>query len=68
MGKTNDAVLFGGRTYYYVESEEGDDIAAVAAQLPSSAADGYVNHSLMYLKMPDLTSTKSIRECLLLQK
>ena len=40
MGKTNDAVLFGGRTYYYVESEEGDDIAAVAAQLPSSAADG----------------------------
>ena len=41
MGKPNDAVLFGGRTYYYVESEEGDDIAAVAAQLPSSAADGY---------------------------
>ena len=41
MGKTNDAVLFGGRTYYYVKSEEGDDIAAVAAQLPSSAADGY---------------------------
>ena len=31
MGKTNDAVLFGGRTYY----------ASVAAQLPSSAADGY---------------------------
>ncbi|MGB4611974.1 MAG: methenyltetrahydromethanopterin cyclohydrolase, partial [Methanothermobacter thermautotrophicus] len=25
MGKTNDAVLFGGRTYYYIESEEGDD-------------------------------------------
>ncbi|MDL2270485.1 methenyltetrahydromethanopterin cyclohydrolase [Methanobrevibacter sp. OttesenSCG-928-I08] len=41
MGKTNDAVLFGGRTYYYVESEEGDDIAEVAAKLPSSAADGY---------------------------
>ena len=41
MGKTNDAVLFGGRTYYYVESEEGDDIAGVAAKLPSSAADGY---------------------------
>ena len=41
MGKTNDAVLFGGRTYYYVESEEGVDIASVAAQLPSSAADGY---------------------------
>ena len=41
MGKTNDAVLFGGRTYYYVEADEDDDIAAVAAQLPSSAADGY---------------------------
>lgn len=41
MGKTNDAVLFGGRTFYYVKSEEGDDIEAVAKQLPSSAADGY---------------------------
>ncbi|MGP8024300.1 MAG: methenyltetrahydromethanopterin cyclohydrolase, partial [Methanobacterium sp.] len=29
MGKTNDAVLFGGRTYYYVESEEGDDVKSV---------------------------------------
>ena len=41
MGKTNDAVLFGGRTYYYIESEEGDDIKALAEKLPSSAADGY---------------------------
>ena len=41
MGKTNDAVLFGGRTYYYVESDENDDIADVASKLPSSAADGY---------------------------
>lgn len=41
MGKTNDAVLFGGRTYYYVESEEGDDIKSLAEQLPSSASDGY---------------------------
>jgi len=41
MGKTNDAVLFGGRTYYYLESEEGDDIKALAENLPSSAADGY---------------------------
>ncbi|HTX61449.1 MAG TPA: methenyltetrahydromethanopterin cyclohydrolase [Methanobacterium sp.] len=41
MGKTNDAVLFGGRTYYYVESEEGDDVKSVAEQLPSSASDGY---------------------------
>ncbi|MEN6328972.1 MAG: methenyltetrahydromethanopterin cyclohydrolase [Methanobacteriaceae archaeon] len=41
MGKTNDAVLFGGRTYYYIESEEGDDIKSLAEKLPSSAADGY---------------------------
>jgi methenyltetrahydromethanopterin cyclohydrolase len=41
MGKTNDAVLFGGRTYYYVESEEGDDVKSLAEKLPSSAADGY---------------------------
>jgi methenyltetrahydromethanopterin cyclohydrolase len=41
MGKTNDAVLFGGRTYYYVESEEGDDIKAVTEQLPSSSSEGY---------------------------
>lgn len=41
MGKTNDAVLFGGRTYYYVESEEGDDIKSVAEQLPSTSSDGY---------------------------
>jgi methenyltetrahydromethanopterin cyclohydrolase len=41
MGKTNDAVLFGGRTYYYIESEEGDDIRALADQLPSSSSDGY---------------------------
>lgn len=41
MGKTNDAVLFGGRTYYFLESEEGDDIEELAKKLPSSAADGY---------------------------
>jgi methenyltetrahydromethanopterin cyclohydrolase len=41
MGKTNDAVLFGGRTYYYIESEEGDDIKAIAEQLPSSSSEGY---------------------------
>ncbi|MCL2157377.1 MAG: methenyltetrahydromethanopterin cyclohydrolase [Methanobrevibacter sp.] len=41
MGKTNDAVLFGGRTYYYIESDENDDIKSLAEKLPSSAADGY---------------------------
>ena len=32
---------FGGRTYYYLESEEGDDIEDLAKNVPSSAADGY---------------------------
>ncbi|MDR0911463.1 MAG: methenyltetrahydromethanopterin cyclohydrolase [Methanobrevibacter sp.] len=41
MGKTNDAVLFGGRTYYYIESEEGDDIKSLAEKLPSSASESY---------------------------
>jgi len=41
MGKTNDAVLFGGRTYYYIESETKDNLKELAEKLPSSAADGY---------------------------
>ncbi len=41
MGKTNDAVLFGGRTYYYIDSDEGDDLAEIASKLPSSSSDGY---------------------------
>ncbi|MGZ7069226.1 MAG: methenyltetrahydromethanopterin cyclohydrolase [Methanobacterium sp.] len=41
MGKTNDAVLFGGRTYYYIESEEGDNLAEIASKLPSSSSEGY---------------------------
>jgi methenyltetrahydromethanopterin cyclohydrolase len=41
MGKTNDAVLFGGRTFYYIESVEGDDIKSLAEKLPSSSSDGY---------------------------
>ncbi|MDR2623417.1 MAG: methenyltetrahydromethanopterin cyclohydrolase [Methanobrevibacter sp.] len=41
MGKTNDAVLFGGRTYYYIKSEEGDNVKEMTEKLPSSAADGY---------------------------
>lgn len=41
MGKTNDAVLFGGRTYYYVESDENDNLEEIANNLPSSASAGY---------------------------
>lgn len=41
MGKTNDAVLFGGRTYYYIESDEGDNLAELTKKLPSSSSEGY---------------------------
>lgn len=41
MGKTNDAVLFGGRTYYYIQSEENDDLKELAEKLPSSSSAGY---------------------------
>jgi len=41
MGKTNDAVLFGGRTYYYIESEEDDDLKSLVENLPSSASKDY---------------------------
>lgn len=41
MGKTNDAVLFGGRTYYYIESDENDDLEEIANKLPASASEGY---------------------------
>ncbi|MDR1721996.1 MAG: methenyltetrahydromethanopterin cyclohydrolase [Methanobrevibacter sp.] len=41
MGKTNDAVLFGGRTFYYIESDESDDLKTLAEKLPSSASESY---------------------------
>ncbi len=41
MGKTNDAVLFGGRTYYYIESNEDDDLEEITRKLPSSASADY---------------------------
>jgi methenyltetrahydromethanopterin cyclohydrolase len=41
MGKTNDAVLFGGRTYYYIESDKDDNLEEIANKLPSSASAGY---------------------------
>ncbi|KZX12654.1 methenyltetrahydromethanopterin cyclohydrolase [Methanobrevibacter curvatus] len=41
MGKTNDAVLFGGRTYYYIESEESDDLKTLTENLPSSSSPSY---------------------------
>lgn len=41
MGKTNDAIIFGGRAYYYIEPDEGESLEQLAATLPSSASDKY---------------------------
>ncbi|AXI25830.1 methenyltetrahydromethanopterin cyclohydrolase [Methanofervidicoccus sp. A16] len=41
MGATNDMVLYGGKTYYYIESDEGDDIEELCKKLPSSASPDY---------------------------
>ena len=41
MGKTNDAIIFGGRAYFYIEPDEGEDLEELAANLPSSASDKY---------------------------
>lgn len=41
MGKTNDAIIFGGRAYYYIEPEEGESLEELATNLPSSASEGY---------------------------
>ncbi|GBF35836.1 methenyltetrahydromethanopterin cyclohydrolase [Methanofervidicoccus abyssi] len=41
MGATNDMVLYGGKTYYYIESDEGDNIEDLCKNLPSSASSDY---------------------------
>ncbi|MCS3901564.1 methenyltetrahydromethanopterin cyclohydrolase [Methanococcus voltae] len=41
MGATNDMVLYGGRTYYYIESDENDDVEALCKALPSCSAETY---------------------------
>ena len=41
MGKTNDAIIFGGRTYYYIEPSAGESLEELAKNLPSSASDNY---------------------------
>ncbi len=41
MGKTNDAIMFGGRAYYYIEPDDGEDLEELAANLPSSTSEGY---------------------------
>lgn len=41
MGSTNDMVLYGGRTFYYIESDENDDVEALCKALPSCSSEGY---------------------------
>jgi len=40
MGRTNDAILFGGRVQLYVDASD-DDVAELARKLPSSASRQY---------------------------
>lgn len=53
MGKTNDAVIFGGRTYYYIESEEDESLEELAKNLPSSASKTYGKKFIDLLKDAD---------------
>jgi methenyltetrahydromethanopterin cyclohydrolase len=41
MGMTNDCILYGGRTFYFIRPEEGDDIAGLTEKAPSSASKQY---------------------------
>jgi len=40
MGKTNDCILYGGRTYYFVKSDD-DDYQAIVEKIPSSSSEQY---------------------------
>lgn len=53
MGKTNDAIIFGGRAYYYIEPEEGESLEELAANLPSSASEKYGESFIEMFKKAD---------------
>ena len=40
MGVTNDCILYGGRTFYFVKSED-DDLQELVDKVPSSTSDQY---------------------------
>ena len=40
MGVTNDCILYGGRTYYFVRSED-DDLQDIVDKVPSSTSEQY---------------------------
>ena len=41
MGATNDCILYGGRTFYFIRPDEEDDLTALAEKAPSSASKQY---------------------------
>jgi methenyltetrahydromethanopterin cyclohydrolase len=41
MGVTNDCILYGGRTYFFVNCEECDDLGTLTDRSPSSASPQY---------------------------
>lgn len=53
MGKTNDAIIFGGRTYYYIEPDEGESLEELATNLPSSSSENYGKSFLEFFEEAD---------------
>lgn len=41
MGQTNDCVLYGGKTIYFVEGVEDEEIDEIIEEVPSSASEDY---------------------------
>jgi methenyltetrahydromethanopterin cyclohydrolase len=41
MGRTNDAVLYGGVSYYTVEFEDDEELAKIVEKAPSKASENY---------------------------
>jgi methenyltetrahydromethanopterin cyclohydrolase len=41
MGLTNDAILQMGQTFFYIQSSEDDDVAALTSKVPSSTSSAY---------------------------
>ena len=40
-GATNDCILYGGKTFYFVEPDDDDDLADLIEKVPSSASSQY---------------------------
>ena len=53
MGSTNDMVLYGGITYYYIKSSENDDIEGLCKALPSCNSKDYGKPFMEVFKAAD---------------